>query len=267
METASETRCLDALAMMNWLVESINNLFLHYPGYCTDRLLVYINLSGGLTLPRTLQTIHTFSGNLTIDYFFIHPLRVIGLDWKPEREPLYSAQATQSKNTKMFGQYFSLHFPRCCNSIRFCPEQIRLAACPAFNLRWNGKVVQSTDVHHFSLALGGQNNICFINFPALESPVLILWISQDPFVKRSGKNPGNWLENFFHPKTLSASGHAYSHALQSLAFCSPFLMPHHTSWVLHSCIPALPNYNRESHCSLLCLRAPPQCSTAPGYTQ
>lgn len=147
LETASETRCLDAPVMMNWLVESLNNLFLHYPGYCADRLLVCINLSGELTLPRPLQTIYTFLGNLTIKYFLKHPLRVISFDWKLETEPLYSVHRAITVKTQ---KWLVSNIPRCCNSIWFCPNWIRLGACPAFKKQGNRKVVQNTDVHDFS---------------------------------------------------------------------------------------------------------------------
>lgn len=70
-------------------------------------------------------------------------------------------------------------------------------------------MVRSADVHHFSLSMSRQNNIYPINFSAPENPVLILWIPQDALVRQSGRNPGHWLENFFHPKTPSTLRHAH----------------------------------------------------------
>lgn len=58
------------LAMMHGLVEIISNLFFHPPSYCSNWGLVCIALSSEWTLLRPLHTISTFSGHLTMKYFF-----------------------------------------------------------------------------------------------------------------------------------------------------------------------------------------------------
>lgn len=133
-------------------------------GYCTDRLLVCNILSGDLTLPKLLQTIQTLSGNL--NYFFIHPFEDDQLRLKAwKKASVQSAQATRSKNTKNVWSVLFTSHSKVLQLNMVLPDWIRLAACPNFNVCGNGKVVQSTDVHHFRLEMDSQNSICFINFP------------------------------------------------------------------------------------------------------
>ena len=67
---------LSALAGIHWLVESINNLFLHYLHYCAAQLLVRIDLSAEMTFAgAAANNTHFFWALNHKIYFFSFILR------------------------------------------------------------------------------------------------------------------------------------------------------------------------------------------------